>query len=343
MATRLELLLSHLSRSSTNDVCDSSTALLCCKPTSSTHSEKVGVILAPEVVDYLSANHPDLLTRIDPIFVNFKGELVDPSKKDALERALIYVRTEGSNAQATERVLGVAKSLVWMHSPSAGVDFLLKSQKIAQGVRAPNGPATRQALEEMGGGHYCLTNTPGATAIPIAEFVLMYMLFWVKKGHELRTAALPRSETGNPDDASGKNWWRTANIGLAKKIGELHGSTVLIWGFGSIGQEVGKRCRAFGMRVIGTRRNVNPEGILEGSYDELIGDDGWRELLPQADYFVICAPLTAQTKGSVDKALLGKMKRGVFVINIARGGIVNDADLVAAINSGHVAGAALVG
>jgi len=339
MSQRASQLLKHLESASH----DADTALSTNPATQHIDHTRpvVGVILGKDLLAFLQKEHDGLLHRIEPIVIDFKGQPVDPSQASAMSTALVFARPDGSNAQTAERVLTAAKSLMWFHSPSAGVDFLLKSPIVSGGAIAPAGHVTMDSLRDERG--FVLTNTPGGTAVPIAEFVLMYMLFWVKRVAELRGISLPSSQTGKGDDANGKNWWRQANLGLANKMGGLHGATVVIWGFGAIGQEVGKRCRAFGMKVVGTRRNLNPAGILDGSYDELAGEDAWQAHLGHADFFVICAPLTAATRNMVNKTLLGKMKKGCYIINIARGAIINDADLCDAINSGHISGAALVG
>jgi phosphoglycerate dehydrogenase-like enzyme len=202
---------------------------------------------------------------------------------------------------ALGRILAAAPRLRWMHTPSAGVDGLL--------------------LPRVVDGAIVLTNSAGAHAIPIAEFVLMFMLGHAKQVREL--AAL------RPADA----WPRARELHLA----ELHGKTVLILGLGHIGQAVARHAAAFGMRVFGSRRHPAPlEGVAR-----VVGEQAWRELLPEADYIVIAAPLTDATRGMVDAAAFARMKREAYLINIARGEIVETEALLAALRGGQIAGAGL--
>ncbi|MEN9938516.1 MAG: hypothetical protein RLZZ387_5095 [Chloroflexota bacterium] len=198
------------------------------------------------------------------------------------------------------KLLAAAPHLRWVHTPSAGVDHLLIPEIVESDI--------------------LLTNSAGSHAIPIAEFVMMYMLTHVKRIDELKALA--------PED-----WEKGDEV----RCNELHNTTLLIVGLGSIGEEIAKRASAFGMRVVGSRRRVRPTPFV----DLVVGDDGWRELLPQADYVVIAAPLTEQTRGMVDGDAFARMKQGAYFINIARGPIVDTDALLAALHSGHLSGAAI--
>src|ERR671926_335330 len=118
---------------------------------------------------------------------------------------------------------------------------------------------------------------------------------------------------------------------------ELRGKTLGIVGLGRIGMEVAKRARAFGMEVIAHDPFVSSavakeQGIRMGPMDDLYA---------QADYLTLHVGLTPQTTGMINAESLKKMKKGVRLVNCARGELVNEADLAHAIKSGHVAGAAL--
>jgi phosphoglycerate dehydrogenase-like enzyme len=204
-------------------------------------------------------------------------------------------------AAGLRRVLAAAPQLRWMHTPSAGVEQILTPELAASAIE--------------------LTNSAGAHAIPIAEFVLLFMLGHAKRVRDL--AAL------TPENA----WPRGRELRLA----ELHGTTALIVGLGSIGGEIARRAAAFGVRVFGSRRHPTPmEGV-----ERVVGAEGWRELLPEADFVVIATPLTAATRQMVDAGAFARMKRGAYLINIARGQIVDTAALLAALHDGRIAGAGL--
>jgi phosphoglycerate dehydrogenase-like enzyme len=199
------------------------------------------------------------------------------------------------------RILAAAPQLGWLHTPSAGVDGLLIPEVIERKI--------------------VLTNSAGAHAIPIAEFVLLCMLGHAKRARDL--AAL------TPEHA-----WQQ---GRALHLAELYEKTLLILGLGHIGQEIAQRAAAFGMRVIGSRRRPAPMAGI----DRVVGDDAWRELLPEADYVAIATPLTSATRGMIDAAALAQLRPSAYLINIARGEIVDTAALIAALEQGQLAGAAL--
>src|SRR3990172_212047 len=127
-------------------------------------------------------------------------------------------------------------------------------------------------------------------------------------------------------------WDRASVIGE-----ELWGKTVGILGLGSIGREVAARCRAFGMRVIGTKRT--PAAVPH--VDQVLPPDGLDEVLRAADYLVIILPLTEQTRGLIGARELGLMKPTAYLINVARGAIVQEAALIAALRTGRLRGAGL--
>jgi phosphoglycerate dehydrogenase-like enzyme len=217
-----------------------------------------------------------------------------------LSDAEVYLRW-WTPAAGMRRVLEAAPQLRWLHTPSAGVDQILTPELVRSAI--------------------VLTNSAGAHAIPIAEFVMLFMLGLAKHVRDL--AAL------TPENA----WPRGRELRLA----ELHGKVVLILGLGNIGVEIARRATAFGLRVFGSRRHPAPVAGVE----RVVGAEGWRDLLPEADFVVIATPLTQATRRMVDAGALARMKRGAYLINIARGEIVDTEALIAALHGGWIAGAAL--
>jgi phosphoglycerate dehydrogenase-like enzyme len=124
---------------------------------------------------------------------------------------------------------------------------------------------------------------------------------------------------------------------VAQTMSDLHGKTAAIIGAGNIGQEIARLGRALGMRIVGCRRTDEPAAYL----DRLYPPSQLGELLGEADYVIVAAPLTRQTEGMLGRAEFAAMKRGVFFINVSRGAIADEAALLAALRSGHVAGAGL--
>jgi len=119
---------------------------------------------------------------------------------------------------------------------------------------------------------------------------------------------------------------------------DLPTQTVLIVGVGGAGGEASKLCAAFGMRVLGADPRVTdpPPGMVE-----LCTPDRLEERLGEADFVIVTTPETPETLGMFNARLFARMKRGAYFINIARGGCVVTADLIAALRSGQLAGAGL--
>ncbi len=172
--------------------------------------------------------------------------------------------------------------------------------------------ATRRGIVVM--------NTPGANAVAVAELTLALMLALARK--------LP---TANATMHAGK--WEKKSLQGA----ELRGKTLGILGLGRIGLEVAKRARGFGLEIIGSDPFVSAAVARENGILLLPVD----ELFAKADYLTLHVGLTPQTHGIINPKTLASMKKGVRIVNCARGELVDDAALVAALKSGQVAGAAL--
>ena len=163
-----------------------------------------------------------------------------------------------------------------------------------------------------------LTNDRGASAVPISEWVLAMML-----AHEKH---LPDVWIHQPP----ANWRADPHLGT------LHGQRLGIVGLGSIGEAIAERALPFGMEVRGLRRTPRPSP-LRGV--EIVGT--LAEAVEGADHLVLAAPLTPATHHVIDASALALMKRGVHLVNIARGGLVDQDALRAALDDGTVAMASL--
>jgi D-3-phosphoglycerate dehydrogenase len=172
--------------------------------------------------------------------------------------------------------------------------------------------ATRRGIVVM--------NTPGANAVAVAELTIGLMLALARK--------LPEA---NSTMHAGK--WEKKNLQGA----ELRGKTLGILGLGRIGLEVAKRARGFGLDILGSDPFVSAAVAREAGIKLVTLD----ELIAGSDYLTLHVGLTPQTTGVINAKTLAKMKKGVRIINCARGELVEEADLVAALKSGQVAGAAL--
>ena len=172
--------------------------------------------------------------------------------------------------------------------------------------------ATRRGIVVM--------NTPGANAVAVAELTLCLMIALARK--------LPAANTSMH---AGK--WEKKNL----QGTELRGKTLGILGLGRIGLDVARRARGFGMEIIGTDPFVSAAVARENGITVVPSE----ELFAKADYLTLHVGLTPQTHGIVNAKTLATMKKSARIINCARGELVVEADLVAALQSGQVAGAAL--
>nr|WP_237551394.1 D-2-hydroxyacid dehydrogenase [Streptomyces sp. SID8367] len=128
----------------------------------------------------------------------------------------------------------------------------------------------------------------------------------------------------------------------------LRGATVGVVGYGRIGHEIGRLAGEFGMTVLGLKRGRATRAgeffgtPAEGSGQaELYTPDALHAFMNRCDYLVVTCPLTDETRGMIDAAALGALKDGAMVVNVSRGGIVDESALRAGLRSGRIAGAAL--
>ncbi|HJP82703.1 MAG TPA: D-2-hydroxyacid dehydrogenase [Fimbriimonadaceae bacterium] len=118
-----------------------------------------------------------------------------------------------------------------------------------------------------------------------------------------------------------------------KPLIELEGLTLGVIGFGNIGQRVAKLAHSFGMRVLAhSRREVQDTNVQNADLDRL---------LQQSDFVSLHCPLTPETKGLINRVSISRMKKGSFLVNTSRGGLIVEADLAEALRSGYIAGAAV--
>lgn len=164
-----------------------------------------------------------------------------------------------------------------------------------------------------------LTNARGIFDVPIAEMVMAYILSVAKRLRDFQAQ----------QDA---HTWKLL------RLREVQGLTLGIVGLGSIGREIAKRARALGMRVIASRRRPEKASKL---VHEVLGPRALDDLLAAAHFVVVAAPLTEETRGMIREPQLRGMREDAWLINIARGEIIDQPALIQALNDGWIAGAAL--
>jgi phosphoglycerate dehydrogenase-like enzyme len=197
--------------------------------------------------------------------------------------------------------LAEASALRWIQLISAGVPQELCPLAKARGLT--------------------VSNLAGLYGPSIAEHALALMIVLARNLHVAFRNQVQR------------RWDRDVAHGMR----DLHGSTLGVLGLGNIGQNLARLARACGMRVVGCRRTGRPAPFVDRVYrpDEL------HALLAEADFLAVALPLTARTEGMLGPTEFRAMKRGVIYVNVSRGGVAQEAALLDALRSGHVAGAGL--
>ena len=200
--------------------------------------------------------------------------------------------------------LAAAARLRWIHSPSAGVGNMLYPEMVDSSV--------------------VMTNSRGLSADVIAEHVLALTLAFFR---QLPLAFRRQDERR----------WAQDEVGALNRT--MVGAHVLIVGLGAIGRAVAARFAPLGGRVSAIRRRPTAEPV--GGVTAVYPPAGMRQQLPSADVVVLTAPQTAETRDLIGVAELALMKRDAVLVNVSRGGLVDEAALESALRSGALRGAAL--
>ncbi|HLV79366.1 MAG TPA: D-2-hydroxyacid dehydrogenase [Chthonomonadaceae bacterium] len=207
-------------------------------------------------------------------------------------------------------LLAAAQRLRWVSFWSAGLDTKLRPDILARDLR--------------------ITNASGVHGPNIAEHVLAFMLMFTRRmPHYLRAQIAGQ-------------WQRTPSPDFNTEMaGELTGQTLGIVGLGHIGEDLARRAQAFDMRVIATKRDPAARPENAARLDALLPPERLTDLLAASDHVCIALPYTPQTHHLFDATLLARMKPSAYLYNIARGKIVDEAALIAALQAGRLAGAGL--
>ena len=252
------------------------------------------------VSDNVWSRHADAIRAISPEItpVVYEGNEVLPDEVISTINTVFY-----SSDLWPDRSRGFALSILkatsvkWMHTFSAGVDSPFFVQLMERGVR--------------------LTNSSGATASPIAQTTVLYML------------ALGRNVRAWFQHQEKHEWAR-------QEFAELDGARLAVLGMGPIGIEIARLGVALNMNVEAIRRTpTGSEPCPTFSFDQL------PRVLAHADWVAVALPLTDDTRQIFDTETFAIMKPGAHFINVGRGELVDEDALIAALQSGHLAGAAL--
>lgn len=202
--------------------------------------------------------------------------------------------------------LKFAKRLKWVHSTAAGVAQLMYPELRDSGI--------------------VVTNASGIFSVPMAEHTMGLIL------------ALARNFPDSVRFQDQSAWGQQQLWDKPQHLTEINSRILLIVGFGSIGRELARRAKAFGMRVWGVTRSGRGDTTLA---ERIVPVARLDEVLAEADYVVIAAPETAETKHLMGAAQLVRMKRTARLLNVGRGSLVDESALVNALQGGQIAGAAL--
>jgi phosphoglycerate dehydrogenase-like enzyme len=197
-----------------------------------------------------------------------------------------------------------------------------KRLKFIQSIGAGVDQFPRELLKERG---IRLASASGVNARAVSEHAMALILAMIRRLPEAR-------------DNQAKHFWRGMIGDLGRREDELGGKTLLIVGLGRIGGRLAQLAKAFDLRVVGVRQN--PASGANGA-DSVHGMAELGSLLPEADFVALTCPLTKETERLIDAEALSRMKRSAVLVNAARGRVVDEAALVAAMREGRIAGAAL--
>jgi len=202
-------------------------------------------------------------------------------------------------------LLEAAGRLRFIQSISAGTDQFDREKLKSRGIR--------------------LASARGVNARAVSEHAIALILALVRKLPEAR-------------DNQAKGAWRGMISEIARREDELGGKTVLIIGLGAIGSRLARLAKAFDLSVTGVKRDPSTGGEAA---DTVHAFTEMKSLLPQADFVVLTCPLTRETERLIDADALSSMKGSAYLVNVARGGCVDESALIEALKEGKIAGAAL--
>ena len=227
--------------------------------------------------------------------------VLTPEELERAKAALLETEVLFGGSVVPPALLREAPRLKWFQVITAGVDALARDGLVGQG--------------------FTMTKVSGLAAPAIAEYAIASMLMLCKGLHL------------SVRDQSTQHW-------RFRFTAELQGKTCGIVGLGAIGRETARRARAMGMRVIGSRRRAGGDAG-DPDCDLLVPHSELHRILAESDYVVVCVPLTDETRGLIGEAELAAMKPTGYLINVARGAVIDEHALVVALGDGTIAGAAL--
>lgn len=275
------------------------------------------------IASYLEPEHIERIRNTDPrINVIYEPELIAPQRFPADHIGGPLNRSEEQEQQWRsllkeadilfdfdrshfEDLPDLAPNLKWIQTTSSGVGQTINKWKYH--IRMPD---------------TIFTTAKGVHAQPLAEFCVLVMLVFCKKLFQ------------TIEQQQKKVWERLSGTDLRKR-------TIGIIGMGKVGIEIARTAKCFGMKVLGVKRQV--KGIDPASLhcDELYTQNDFHLILPRSEFLVLIAPHTSETEGMIGEKEFYMLPDGAILINIARGALVDEAAMIEALRTGHLAGAGL--
>ena len=267
--------------------------------------------LEPELVAHIRSEVPEVEVVFRPDLLGQPKYIADHSsqpartpEQEAEWRTLLAAAEILFDFDVTHRadLPELAANVKWIQATSSGIGQFVKRVGYAERT------------------NWVFTTASGTHSRPLAEFVIMSMLMFAKGAFYLQT------------EQAAQHWQRYCGFELADK-------TLAIIGLGKIGKETARLAKAFDMRVIGSRRQSDSGPIP--FVDALFEPNRLDSLLKEADFLTLAVPHTAETEKMITARELALLPPGAVVINIARGVVIDQPALLAALRSGHLGGAAL--
>lgn len=201
-----------------------------------------------------------------------------------------------------EKLLSRAPNLKWVHLSTVGIDLY--------------------ANMDFWKGNILVTNSSGGVALPIAEHTMMFIYMLAKNGPRII------------DNKKNRLWERFVTL-------EIQGRTMGLIGMGAIGTEIARLAKGAGMMVIATRRSATRREPGTGDISLIYPITELHQMLAESDFVVLAAPLTPETKFMIGQPEFKVMKKTAYIINIARGPLIDEPILIRALKEGWIAGAGL--
>lgn len=269
----------------------------------------LGILLSRQAADLLAAPIGKVLEAVPHRLIDADT----PLESDAIGAVDIALLSRDITANSGK--IELAPSLTRFYDNIRRAPHLRWLQMHAAG-------ADRPIYAELRGRGITVTTASGANAEPVAQMAVTGLLALARRFPELM-------------DSQRRKAWEPLLGARAPR--DLKDQTAVVVGLGPIGLEIARLLKALRMRVIGVRRSAQPCKDV----DQTVSFEAFQEVLPQADWVLLACPLTAQTRGLMNARTLGLLPRGAHVVNVSRGDVIVETDLIDAVKSGQVGGAYL--